>query len=103
MKSIITEYTENCLLCGKPNAVQHHLIFGNSSRGLADEDELIIPLCNECHTSGLLISRIHDNPCAEKLSKMLGQMAYEKHLVADGKSEKQARECFRKRYGRSFL
>jgi len=37
------------------------------------------------------------------LSKMMGQLAWEKHAVAGGKTEKEAREAFRSRYGISYL
>jgi hypothetical protein len=44
---------------------------------------------------GKATERIHENPMAEKLSKMLGQAIWEKH---NGD-----REAFRKRYGKSYL
>ena len=47
--------------------------------------------------------RVHDNTTAEKLSKIAGQLAWEKHCVASGHTEDEARELFRKRYGRSYL
>lgn len=103
MKSIVTKYTEYCLLCGRPTTTGHHLVFGKGIRNLADEDKLIIPCCDNCHTLNKVTDRIHDNPVAEKLSKIIGQLAYEKHKVAEGMSEDEARESFRKRYGRSFL
>lgn len=39
--------------------------------------------------------KIHDNPMAEKLSKMLGQAVYESKIGS--------REDFRRRYGKSYL
>lgn len=102
-KTILTEYDEYCIFCGKPTGTDHHLIFGRAHRRLADEDGLTVPACNECHVLGPLRSRVHDNPMAEKLSKMLGQMAYEKRQVANGCTEKEAREKFRKRYGLSYF
>lgn len=85
---------EICNICGRPAEAKHHLIFGRGLRDLADEDELFIHICNSCHNMGSILSRIHDNPMAEKLSKMLGQAIYE---------QKYSREQFVKRYGRSYL
>lgn len=90
-----------CSFCGRPAECTHHLIFG-SDRKKADEDGLTIPLCDRCHNMGPLLDRIHDNPAAEKLSKMLGQTIYEKNKIQEGKTEEEARELFRKRYGRSW-
>jgi len=103
MDSIITKYTKNCMFCGKPCHTEHHFVFGRGIRNLADEDGIKGPACDECHTIGKLSDRIHDNPMAEKLSKMLGQLAFEKSKVAIGMTEDEAREAFRKRYGRSYL
>ena len=101
MKSRLTEYTKNCLLCGRPTTAEHHLIFGRGFRNLADEDGLTIPICDNCHTLGKY--RIHDNPIAEAMSKIIGQLQYEKDKVAEGIDPKEARENFRERYGRSYL
>lgn len=62
---------------------------------MADEDGLVIPMCHKHHNMGALTERIHDNPMAEKLSKMLGQAIWE--------SRYGDREAFRKRYGKSYL
>lgn len=113
-KSIITDYTNISAFSGKPNPVCHHTIFGNSLRKLADEDKLTIFVTNEEHncSSKGTIYQIHDNPAAEKLSKMLGQVAWEKEYLAK-ELEKQgydiddikdeARTHFMARYGQSFL
>ncbi len=101
--SILTEYEGYCIFCGRPTNEEHHLNFGIAIRRLAEEDGLKVNACRDCHTCGPLRNRIHDNPMAEKLSKMLGQMAYEKHQVAKGCTEKEAREKFRKRYGLSYF
>lgn len=94
-KGIVTEYEGICFFCGKPAQCTHHLVFGNASRNLADEDGLFVPSCNACHNMGDIDSRIHDNPMAENLSKKLGQAVYEMKIGS--------REDFRKRYGKSFL
>lgn len=106
MKSILidSKYSGYCALCGRQleNKTVHHLIFG-SDRKKADEDGLTIPICDNCHTQNPVAQRIHGNSAAEDLSKMLGQIALEKHYVAQGATEQEARKLFRKRYGKSFL
>lgn len=72
-KGIITEYNEYCLFCGRPVEAKHHLIGGPNRKK------------------------------AEMMSKMMGQLAWEKRAVAGGKTEKEAREAFRSRYGISYL
>lgn len=95
MEGIVTKYSGYCIFCGTPTEEEHHLIFGNGKRKLADEDGLKVPCCRKHHTGGKVSERIHDNPMAEKLSKMMGQLAYEANIGT--------REEFRKRYGVSYL
>lgn len=103
-KSIVTEYPDICSICDGIADDEHHLLFGNSSRQLAEEDGIKLGTCRKCHTGpGKVQNRIHDNPVAEKLSKIAGQLAWEKHAVAGGMTEQESREAFRKRYGKSFL
>ena len=85
---MITEYKDVCLLCDRPAEHTHHLIFGTAGRKLADEDGLTAPLCHECHAF------IHTNSKGARMSKIIGQMAYEKDHT---------RQEFMKRYGRSFI
>lgn len=93
-----------CPICHVDYAsVKHHLIFGSSKRRLADEDNLCLWICDDCHTMGSLTARIHDNIAAEALSKMLGQSMYECDRVAEGCTKEQARQEFIKRYGLSYL
>lgn len=114
MNSIVTDYSEICIVCGRQAEAEHHLIFGTAGRELSEKDGLKVPICNNCHNMGDKLHRIHDNPMAERLSKMLGQLAWEKdYLLADvtgvcdkndeKKVMRQAREEFRKRYGKSYL
>lgn len=106
LKSIVTKYTEISAFSTNPKECDHHLIYGSGLRKLADQDGLILPLTNREHNTGAIPERIHDNPAAEKLSKMLGQVAWEKEYYRtkwnDGVDD-QAREAFRKRYGISYL
>ena len=46
---------------------------------------------------------VHMNKEMSTLMHIIGQLAWEKHCVAGGESEENARELFRKRYGRSYL
>lgn len=71
MKSIITEYTENCILCGRPNVEPHHLINGRGNRETSDNFDLVIPVCRQCH------NLIHSDARIGNLSKILGQIAWE--------------------------
>ena len=95
MRSIVTEYDSICFFCGKPAVEEHHLLFGNGTRQLAEEDGIKVPTCKDCHTIGVKMCRVHDNPMAERLSKMLGQAIWEK--------EYGTRDQFRARYGKSYL
>lgn len=94
-KSIVTEYESVCFFCEAPAECEHHLLFGNGVRKLAEKDGIKVPICNRCHNMGNLLERIHDNSMAENLSKKLGQAIWEK--------EYGTREQFRKRYGQSYL
>ena len=94
MKSIVTDY-EQCFFCTGPAECEHHLLFGNGIRNLAEADGIKVKICNRCHNMGKIQERIHENPMAEKLSKMLGQSIWE--------SEYGNREAFIKRYGKSYL
>ncbi len=95
MKSIVTEYGDICFICGRRAEAEHHLIFGTLGRSLSEKDGLKVPICNNCHNMGEISKRIHGNPMAERLSKMLGQAIYEAKIGT--------REEFRKRYGVSYL
>ena len=87
MDSIITEYTEYCLICGKPKDDPHHLLMG-SDRKHADEDGLWIPDCRECNNF------IHKHQQAVVMNKIIGQLTYEKEHT---------RNEFRSRYRHSYL
>ena len=113
-RSILTEYQDISAFSGKPRECDHHLVFGRGLKELSEKDGLWIPLQNcehNCSSKGT-IYQIHDNPAAENLSKMLGQVAWEKEFLAK-ELEKQgydkedildkARTSFMARYGRSWL
>lgn len=110
-KSIVTKYEEFSAFSGTPTHTRHHLLFGRGIRELAEKDGIWIPLTDSEHnlSSKGTIYQIHGNPAAEKLSKMLGQVAWEKHYIAEQRGlpfediEEEAREAFRRRYGVSWL
>lgn len=100
-----------CEVCGCPAECEHHLIFGQALRRLADEDDLTIKMCHRCHNMSRMVDcKIHDNPMAEKLSKMLGQLLWEKRYIEDAYEavtgetiKKEAHREFMNRYGRSYI
>lgn len=100
---IVTEFNRYCVFCSRPTEEEHHLLFGRGTRKLAEKDGIKVPVCSYCHTQNPVAQRIHDNTMAEKLSKIAGQLAWEKRCVASGKTEEEARADFTKRYGRSYL
>lgn len=105
-KSIITKYEDISAFSGAPAECKHHLVFGRGLRELADQDGLWIPLTNAEHNMNPNGQRwqVHENAPAEALSRMAGQLAWEKHKIAEtGCTEDEARELFRKRYGMSYL
>lgn len=107
MKGIVTKHNEICFICGREAEAEHHLIFGTAGRELSEKDGLKVPVCNNCHNMGKILMRIHGNPMAEKMSKIIGQLAWErKHILyvtETDELDEVSREKFRKRYGRSYL
>lgn len=97
---MITEYNDFCIICGKPRTDMHHCLKGHKQRHLADEDQLLIPLCQEHHTGNM---SVHQRKELNVLCEIIGQLAYEKKKCAEGYGEAAARESFRIRYGRSYL
>ena len=114
-KSIVTNYEDISVFSGTPTSIRHHLLFGKGIRELAEKDGVWIPITNEEHNLSPkgTINQIHSNPAAEKLSKMAGQLAWERHELAKllanalGKSvdelEVTIRVQFINRYGKSYL
>ena len=106
MKSNLTQYEDISVFSGYPAQCHHHLIFGRGLRELAEEDGLWIPLTNAEHNMSRdgLTHQIHENSAAEKLSKIAGQLAWEKHAILEfGYSVDEVRDAFRNRYGISYL
>ena len=97
MSTYITDYEKYCFLCGRPASEMHHLVYSGALRKLADDDGLFVPCCRECH------NEIHNTGIAGKMSKIIGQLAFELNENAHKRDIKDAREKFRARYGRSYL
>ena len=93
---MITEYANYCILCGRPKEHIHHCVFGVAKRKLADQDGLTMPLCDSCHRA------IHQGKM-QTLSKIIGQLLYERNKCAEGMTVEEARESFRRRYFESYL
>lgn len=103
------EKEDICAMCGRYKKLErHHLIFGSYSRTPADDEHIYIDICEDCHTKALrVIDRIHDNVAAERLSKMLGQMMYERDYIARNTMQdnilQKARASFMAKFGRNYL
>ena len=97
---MITKYTEYCVICGKPCVERHHIFKGVKQRRLADEDGLILSLCKEHHTGNM---SVHQKKELNILCEIIGELAYEKKLCAEGYSEDAARDSFRLRYGKNYI
>ena len=105
-KSIVTRYEGISVFSGYVRDCRHHLIFGTGKREKAEEDGLWIPLLDKEHTMGCIGERIHGNSAAEYLSKMCGQLAYEKEYYRKklfSSDQDPARDAFLIRYGESYL
>lgn len=85
---------EYCAICGKQTKEIHHLVFGTANRKLSDEDKLCMSLCREHHEF------LHKNAT---ISRIIGQLMYERNKCAEGYSIEASRQSFRLRYGRSYL
>lgn len=97
---MITKYTELCIICNRRASEVHHLCFGKGVRELADADSLTAPFCEMCHDA---LHRGKETMLTQKMSRIIGQLEFEKNKVAEGRDPDEAREMFRKRYGVSFL
>lgn len=103
MKSTVTDYETICFFCGGQSECYHHLLNGRGIRDKAEIDGIKVPSCNKHHNMGPLLERIHGNPMAEKLSKMLGQAIWERNYCAEGHTLAEARAAFMRRYYKNYL
>ena len=86
------DYAGYDIIDGTPNVQRHHIFGGTANRRLSDE-----------HHQGKM--SVHMNKEMRVLMRIIGQLAWEKHYIAENEnvSEDDAREAFRKRYGISML
>lgn len=105
-RSVITNYENISVISGQPRECRHHLIFGQGKREKAEADGLWIPLTNKEHNMATYrFEQIHGNPRAEYLSKLAGQLAFEKEFYRRqlwDADQDPARDAFRARYGESY-
>ena len=100
-ESVVTDYMDYCFICGAPKEHTHHLIEGVANRQKSDKYKLIVPVCGNCHNMSK--DSIHGNTKMDAMSKIIGQLAFEREEVANGLTKEQAREKFRKEFGKSYL
>lgn len=93
------KYAEYDMIDGTPNVERHH-IFGGPNRDRSDADGLWVPLTKIHHTGNM---SVHMNREMNVLMHIIGQLAWELHHVSDDESRSEAREAFRRRYGKSYL
>ena len=87
--SVLTDDLEHCYMCGR-SPIQFHHIFGGHNRDKATEDDMIVPLCWECHM------KIHTEPSERTLYRLKQAAQWEYEAT-------HTREEFRQRYGKSYL
>ena len=82
------KYADYDMIDGSYGVERHHLM-GGANRSYADEDGLWVPLSPDHHNS----------------SRIIAQLAYELEMVSTGqaKDKNEAKEMFRKRYGKTFV
>ncbi|MBD5392967.1 MAG: hypothetical protein HDR71_01590 [Lachnospiraceae bacterium] len=95
------KYADYDLIDGTPSVERHH-IFGGPNRKNADDDGLWVPLTYAHHQGNM---GVHNNKEMKVLMHIIGQLAYELELLSTGeaKTKEEAKEMFRRRYGKSFL
>lgn len=95
------KYADYDLIDGTPATERHH-IFGGPNRQKSDADGLWVPLTYAHHQGNM---SVHHNKEMMELMHIIGQLAYELELVSTGqsKTKEEAKEAFRRRYGKSYL
>lgn len=112
-KSIITKWLQYCMVCGKPREHLHHALYGSKHK-LADEDSLLIPLCQYHHQDSK--NGVHFNRGMVAFSQALAQACWEKYYLAQKLSEcdelghqsaedwlEEAAISFKDRYGEYYM
>ena len=83
--------------------VERHPLRGGANRNHADEDGLWVPLSPGHHNSSRM--SVHHNKEMKVMSHIIAQLAYELEMVSTGqaKDKNEAKEMFRRRYGKTFV
>ena len=113
-RSIITKWMQYCMICGKPREHIHHALYNTGKRKLADEDKLLMPLCQYHHEDSK--NGVHNNAGMKTLSQALAQACWERKYLAEKlasgenlghQSEedwlKESADAFKNRYGEYYL
>ena len=106
-KSILTDDMEHCCICGR-GPVQIHHIYGGANRNLSTEQDMIVPLCWDCHR------KLHTDPNQHMRFKLMrdAQDKWELEFIENHnngsiqsyvEAQHRARDEFRKLYGKSYL
>lgn len=77
MKSVVTDDTEKCFICGRYGGLEKHHLFGGSSRKLSEKYGLWVMLCHWCHNEPPY--GVHFNAEAMDYLHREGQKAFEKN------------------------
>jgi hypothetical protein len=76
-KSILQEDTSICIVCGKPYAQRHHIMYGTANRNLSEKYGLTCGLCYNHHTGQM---GVHNGN--RELDMKLKRMAQERFIEA---------------------
>jgi hypothetical protein len=95
------QFADYDIIDGTPNVHRHHIFEGTADRKLSDEDGLWVPLSYEHHEGNM---SVHRNKEMRVLMHIIGQLAWEKHYIAEhGVSEEEARSAFARRYRHKYI
>ncbi len=93
MRKGIVEDMEHCYVCGTNQVEMHHCINGRGQRSIADQYNLVIPLCPEHHRNGSYSP--HRNAEINSQYAKISQAYFEQNIGN--------REDFMKLFGRSWI
>lgn len=92
MGASVFQKERECLICGNPNAQEHHMIHGTANRSIADKYGLCVYLCLEHHTGP---HGVHFNRAFDVELHQMAQKYFESHI---GDRERWIQE-----FGKSWL
>lgn len=92
-KSIVTQETERCFLCGTTIGLEeHHIFFGTANRKLSEKYGLTVPLCHGCHRTNP--HAVHRNRKYDVELKQIAQRCFERNY---------SHELFMDEFGRNYI